>query len=210
MNTYRKLIQPIAGLVLATALLLLIPLVAMQFTGEVDWSPSDFILAGSLLFGTGLTYIVVTRVLAPRLGDNIVYRVAVSFALFTGLFLIWSNLAVGIIGSENQAINLLYFGVIAVGIIGAFLVRFQPQGMAYVMFAMAFTQSAIAVFALFIGLAGLLESFVIEILGVNGFFVMLFAVAALLFRYAANEQDTPYQSGQIGTPGSGDKKSPEQ
>lgn len=189
MNTDSKLSQPVAHITLVTGILLLIPFIAMQFSDDVDWSPSDFIIAGSLLFGTGLAYIMITRILAPRLGDNIVYRVAVGFSLFTGLFLIWSNLAVGIIGSENQAINLLYFGVIAVGIIGAFIVRFQSQGMAYVMFAMAFTQSAIAAFALFTGAARLPESSVIEIIGVNGFFVMLFVVAALLFRHVTNEQE---------------------
>lgn len=188
MNTDRKLHQSIAGIALATVALLLIPLIAMQFTAEVVWTLSDFIVAGALLFGTGLTYILVTQVLASRTADNTPYRVAVGFALFTGLFLIWVNLAVGIIGSEDNAINLLYFGVIAVGVIGAFIAHFRPQGMALTMFVMAFAQALIAAIALFNNWHQIPASSVTEILSVNGFFITLFIISALLFRYDAQEQ----------------------
>jgi hypothetical protein len=183
MNTDGTLTKSIAGPALVTVILLLIPLVAMQFTDEVDWTLSDFIFAGILLFGTGLTYKLVTRK-----SGRIAYRVAVGFALLTGLFLIWSNLAVGIIGSENNPINLMYFGVIIVGIIGALIARFQSPGMAYTMFAMAIAQVLAAVIALIAGMHRLPDSSVIEIVGVNGFFILLFAVSALLFRYAAQER----------------------
>lgn len=197
MNTDRKIYKPTAGLALATGLLLLIPLIAMQFSDEVVWTLSDFIFAGTLIFGTGFTYILVTRVLAPRMGDNIVYRVAVGFALFTGLFLIWVNGAVGIIGSENNPINILYFGVIAVGIIGAFITRFRSQGMVYTMFAMAIAQALIAAIALVGGFYQTPPSTVFHIIGVNGFFVMLFVIAALLFRHVAQEE-TPENAGAEG------------
>ncbi|HET6528158.1 MAG TPA: hypothetical protein VFG39_05350 [Balneolaceae bacterium] len=140
---------------------------------------------GALLFGTGFTYKFITR----KSGET-AYRVAVGFALLAGLFLIWSNLAVGLIGSEDRAINLLYFGVIAVGLIGAFIARFQPQGMTIVMFAMAATQALIAVIALIAGMQQLPASSVVEILGVNGFFITLFVVSALLFRYVVQEQSS--------------------
>ena len=39
---------------LATAFILLLPLVAMQITDEVDWGLADFAVAGALLGGTGL------------------------------------------------------------------------------------------------------------------------------------------------------------
>lgn len=197
MNTDRKIYKPTAGLALATGLLLLIPLIAMQFSDEVVWTLSDFIFAGMLIFGTGFTYILVTRVLAPRMGDNIVYRVAVGFALFTGLFLIWVNGAVGIIGSENNPVNILYFGVIAVGIIGAFITRFRPQGMVFTMFAMAIAQALIAAIAIIGGFYQSPPSTVFHIIGVNGFFVMLFVIAALLFRHVAQEE-TPENAGAEG------------
>jgi len=188
MNTDRKIYKPTASVALATGLLLLIPLIAMQFSDEVVWTLSDFIFAGTLIFATGFTYILVTRVLAPRMGDNIVYRVAVGFALFTGLFLIWVNGAVGIIGSEDNPVNALYFGVIAVGIIGAFIARFRPQGMVFTMFAMAIAQALIAAIAIIGGLYQSPPSTVFHIIGVNGFFIMLFVIAALLFRHTAQEQ----------------------
>lgn len=101
MNSTRTLYRSTVRLTLATAILLLIPLIAMHFSNGVVWTLFDFFVAGSLLFGTGFIYLLVTRVLAAKLKDNLVYRVAVAFALFIGLFLVWSNLAVGIIGSEN-------------------------------------------------------------------------------------------------------------
>mgnify|MGYP000483516586 CR=1 FL=1 len=39
---------------IVTMSILLIPLIAMQFTNEVNWSLFDFLIAGALLIGTGL------------------------------------------------------------------------------------------------------------------------------------------------------------
>lgn len=188
MNKNDKLNKPIATLALTTVFLLLIPLIAMQFSDEVVWTLGDFIIAGVLIFGTGFAYILVTRVLASQMKDNMIYRVAVGFALFTGLFLIWVNGAVGIIGSEDNPINALYFGVIATGIIGALIARFRSQGMMFTMSAMAITQALVATIALVGGYYQSPPSSVIEIISVNGFFITLFVVAALLFRYAAQEE----------------------
>lgn len=188
MNIDRTFYQPIISLVLVTGCLLLIPLLAMQFTIEVDWTLSDFIFAGGLLFGTGLMYILVTRILATGKANDTPYRVAVGFALFTGLFLIWVNAAVGIIGSEDNPFNVMYFGVIAVGIIGALSARFKPQGMIRTMFAMALAQGLIAAIALIGGFYQTPPSTVFHIIGVNGFFITLFVVAAMLFRYAEQEE----------------------
>lgn len=186
MNADSNLTRSLAYLALATGLLLLIPFTAMQFTEEVAWTLSDFIFAGTLIFGTGLVYSLITR----NTGE-LVYRVAVGFALFTGLFLIWVNGAVGIIGSENNEINQLYFGVIAVGIIGAHIARFRAKGMALTLSAMAIAQALIAAIALIGGFYQSPPSSVIEILGVNGFFITLFVIAALLFRYAVRGVSLP-------------------
>lgn len=67
-TTYKAAIR----IALATGFLLLLPLLAMQFTNEVVWDLADFIVAGVLLFGTGLTY----KLAAIKVG-NIVYRSAV-------------------------------------------------------------------------------------------------------------------------------------
>jgi hypothetical protein len=165
---------------------LLIPLLTAP-----AWSLVDFVFAGALIFGTGLTFVLVARK-----AGNIAYRVAVGVALAAAFILVWVTGAVGIIGSEDNNANLMYFGVLAVGIIGAIVARFRPHGMARALFATALAQALVAVIVLIFGL-GLPWSPPLEILALNGFFVALFVGSALLFRYAAREQ-TPAGAGQEG------------
>lgn len=183
MKANHKFYLPIVGPALATGLMLLVPLVAMQFSDEVAWTLSDFIIAGALIFGTGLAFILTTRN-----ARKAVYRFAVGLALFSALFLLWANGAVGIIGSENNRINLVYFGVIAVGITGAWLSHLRARGMAVTLFAMAAAQAVIAIVTLLAGMAEARESPFIEIISVNGFFILLFSISAFLFRSAARKQ----------------------
>jgi peptidoglycan/LPS O-acetylase OafA/YrhL len=82
------------GIVLTVAFLLLIPLIAMQFTDKVNWSLPDFVVAGVLLLGTGLMCELVMRKV-----NKIKYRIAICVALLAALLLIWLELAVGIFGT---------------------------------------------------------------------------------------------------------------
>ena len=75
----------------------MVPLIAMQFTDEVVWTLGDFVVAAVLLMGTGVSY----EFLARKAG-SVAYRSAVGLALAAALFLVWMNLAVGIIGSEDN------------------------------------------------------------------------------------------------------------
>ncbi len=175
----------IIRIVLAAALILLLPLLAMQITDEVVWDLTDFAVAFVLLVGTGLMY-----ELAVRKSGNIAYRAAIGVALAAALLLVWINLAVGIIGSENNPANLMYIGVFAVGIIGALIARFQPHGMARALFATALAQALVAVIAVIAGEHQNPVSSVSEILKVNGFFVALWVGSALLFRRAASATDS--------------------
>ena len=86
--------QRLIGIVIAVALVLLIPLVAMQFTDEVNWTMSDFVVMGALLLGTGLLCELVMRKV-----NNIKYRVAICGVILAALVLIWIELAVGIFGT---------------------------------------------------------------------------------------------------------------
>lgn len=164
---------------IATALILLIPLVAMQFTAEVNWSLSDFVVMGALIFCTGLAFeVVMSR------GGNIAYRIAFGLAIPLTLFLIWANLAVGLVGSGANLPNLLFGLVPFVGVIGAIIARLRPHGMARTMYAMA---TAIALVPL-IGLAvnkPELDMGVVEALGITAAFALLFVASGLLFRHAA-------------------------
>ena len=51
----------LVGILGTITVLLCIPLVAMQFTNEVNWTFSDFAIAGGLLLGTGLLIETVAR-----------------------------------------------------------------------------------------------------------------------------------------------------
>ena len=169
---------------LATSSILMVPLVAMLFTNEVNWKLSDFIVMGSLLFGTGLAFVLISRIL-----DDIAYRAAVGISVVAGLLLIWMNLAVGIIGSEDNPANLLYAGVLAIGIVGAGIARFQPRGMSYTLFATALAQMLVPVIALVIWRPSLTEPpGIVGVFMLNAFFAALFVVSALLFRRVVQTQ----------------------
>jgi len=157
------------------ALVLLLPLLAMQLTEEVAWDLTDFTVFGAMLVGACGTY-----ELAARVTGNKAYRAAVGVALAAAFILVWMNLAVGIIGSEDNPANLMYGGVLAVGIIGAVITRFQPHGMARALVATALAQALVAVIALIAGLGYTLL--------LTGFFVALWLTSARLFRRAAQEQ----------------------
>ena len=66
----------------------------MQFTDEVNWTLSDFVVAGALLLGTGLMCELVIRKI-----NKIKYRIAVCVTLLVVLLLIFTELAVGIFGT---------------------------------------------------------------------------------------------------------------
>jgi peptidoglycan/LPS O-acetylase OafA/YrhL len=84
----------LTGIMLAVTTLLLIPFIAMQFTNEVNWTLSDFVVAGVLLFGTGLLCELVLRKV-----NKVEYRIAICAVLLAALLLIWVELAVGIFGT---------------------------------------------------------------------------------------------------------------
>jgi hypothetical protein len=77
-------------IVLATLAILLLPLIAMQFTTEVHWDRTDFIVMGVLLSGTATLFVLAARKISPE------QRVVVG-VLFGAVFLyVWAELAVGV------------------------------------------------------------------------------------------------------------------
>lgn len=131
----------IARWAVGAIVLLLIPLIAMQLSNDWDWGVFDFVFIFILLFGMGVIFELVARK-----ADSIAYKAGVGLAVLTALFLVWVNAAVGIIG-DDEAINLLYFGVLIIGLLGAILARFEAQGMARTMYAMAVAQMLVPVIA---------------------------------------------------------------
>jgi hypothetical protein len=173
-----SLSQSVFWVALVTAVILFIPLVAMQFTNEVNWSVSDFLIMEVLIFTTGFSYMLLTR-----LTSNIIYKAAVALGIASTFLLIWANLAVGLIGSGPNAANLMYIGIVAIVITGTFLSRFTTKGMEWVMFSAAVTLMLFAIIQLLAKMYQYPGSSAVEIIAVNGFFATLYAVAGLLFRY---------------------------
>lgn len=75
---------------LATAVLLLIPLTAMQLTSQVQWTWSDFAVMGALAFGLLSLFIVSARLLPRK------YRLLAALACAALFVLVWAELAVGV------------------------------------------------------------------------------------------------------------------
>ena len=82
---YKKL----SVLTLGVGLVLLAPLMAMQFTDEVAWTATDFVAAGALLFGAGMAYVVVTT-------HTRAHPLPVAILIAGLLLLVWVQLAVGL------------------------------------------------------------------------------------------------------------------
>lgn len=179
-STYSR---SILGVALVTLLILSIPLVAMQFTDEVNWGVGDFIIMGALLFGTGVLFVLVMR-----LSSNIVYKTALGLAVGATFFMVYVNLAVGLIGGGPHAGNLMYAGVILVLIVGIYLSRFTAAGMERAMYLTAGTFAVLTAIAFLTKMYEYPGSSVMEIVGVNVFFATPFVVSGLLFRYVALEQ----------------------
>ena len=74
-------------ILLAVPVLLLIPFFAMKFTGEVNWSPLDFITMGFMLLMTGLAIEVALRVVRTKW-----MRVAAVVVVLFGFLMVWGTL----------------------------------------------------------------------------------------------------------------------
>jgi len=178
-NTTRRIVWAIV------AVLILVILLAMQFTNEVQWN--EAVAYGVILLAAGGAYEMVMA-LKKR---NSAYRLAFGVGLAGALLLGWVSGAVGIIGSENNSVNMMYWAVFAVGLIGSLISRFKPRGMARTLFVAALVQMSVPVIALFIwqaqvswGAAGVIGVFVL-----NSIFAVLFVGSGLLFLRAAHKEN---------------------
>ena len=160
------------------AALLALPLVAMQFTDEVQWTLSDFMVMGGMLGMVGLAFELVVRV-----ARSSAYVLAAGMAIATAFMMTWINLAVGIIGDEGNPANLMFFGVLVVGLLAVAFSRLRPLGMARAMEVTALAQVLVSLITLAIG-----EGYIFVL---TGCFVAMWLVSAQLFRKAAREQTGP-------------------
>lgn len=133
-----------------------------------------------MLLGISVAY-----ALAKRRANNTTYRFAIGVALAAAFLLVWVNGAVGIIGNENNDANMMFFGVLLVGLVGAIIARLRPRGMARAMYATALAQALVAVIALAANLELAGPSWPWDVLVLTGFFTVLWLFSARLFRKAA-------------------------
>lgn len=83
--------QQIIRSILVAELVLLVPLIAMQFSDEWDWGPLDFVVVGVLLAGVGVD----GQMIINGMKNN--YRqVFAGLVLALAMVVIWVELAVGI------------------------------------------------------------------------------------------------------------------
>ena len=158
-------------------IILLIPLV-LTLLGKWQWhQPVFYVPAYVLLFGASLTYDLVAKKMESK-----AYRFAVGLAVGTAFIVSWVNL-VRVSESQNVA-NLMYYGVPAIGAIGAVIARFQPRGMARALFATALAQVLVPMIMLFFWRIRPAPGVAIEF-GGSTFFATLFVASALLFRRAS-------------------------
>lgn len=165
----------------AAGALLLAPLIAMQFTTEVQWTGSDFVVMGAMfaLAGGAIE-------LAVRASSSLAFRIGAAIAVLASFLLAWVNLAAGLIGDEDNPANLMFFGIVAIAITGSFIARSDPAGMARAMVAAAAAQALVAAIAWLAGLGAHEPPGAAGILMGNLFFVGVWLLAALLFRKAAD------------------------
>lgn len=175
---------------IVNAIVLVVPLVAMQFTDEVDWSVGDFIVATLLIMGSGL----IIDFVSGR-SRNAAFRLGVVMAVGTGLLLIWVNLAVGLIGDEDNPANLMYSTVILIGLVGGTASGFKPRGMAYALYATALAQMAVPFIALTIWQPPF-DDGVFKVIVLNTNFAILFIGSAILFHRASFAEMPSWNPGE--------------
>lgn len=146
----------------------------------MNWSLFDFAFFGAMVLG-----VVVVALLARRKSRSPAYRFAAGVALMATFLIVWVTGAVGIIGDEGNDANLMFFGVLAIGVVGSLIARFRPVGMSRAMFATAVAHAAVAVIAVVgkLGVGG--AAWPWDVVVSTAFFVMLWLLSSWLFRKAA-------------------------
>lgn len=173
MTSMRKTVLRVA---LAALGLLMVPLIASRVVEGWNWPPKAFLLTYVLFFGTGMAYALIARTM-----NAWAYKAAVGLALAAGFVLGWSTMVH--MSETERPVNLVYFGVLAVGAIGAWRARLKARGMALAMFAMA--AALVGAWVITQVLFAETPAGPVWNIGVmHGGFVLLFAGAGLLFRHA--------------------------
>ncbi len=126
--------------------LVLAPLVAMQFTSDVQWDKTDFIIA-TVIFGIIGALVELTVLLTA----NPFSRAGGFLTILAGFMVLWANLSVGMIGDAGNPVNLLFGVVLLIAVAGAWLSILHRLILPTFMLAAGVTQFAIGLFAGILG-----------------------------------------------------------
>lgn len=154
--------------------MLLVPLIAMQFTREVNWGGEDFIFASGLIGLAGIAFEATMRLM-----KSWTYRFAAGFAVAAIFLTVWANAAVGMIGEGANPYNLLFVTVAVLAIAAAIAGRFRASNMSLIMLMATVAYVAVAAAGSALDPLGALFS---------GAFAGLWLISAVLFRKAAMDK----------------------
>lgn len=115
--------------------LLLVPLIAMQFSDEVNWTIGDFAFAAIMLSSVTILYDLASSRLRRVAAGRRSFMAGTVLALGTGFVTIWINMAVGIVGNSDDPRNLGFFAVVLAAMAGAFAAWGRATALARAMLA---------------------------------------------------------------------------
>ncbi len=126
--------------------------------------------------------------MAGRAG-HVAYRFGVAIALAAAFLEVWINLAVGIVGSEDNPVNQGFYLVVATAAACAFTARFQAGGMARAMLATAAVQALLALAVATAPSTARAEPMgALGVLALSGVFMALWLLSAALFQKSARQE----------------------
>jgi hypothetical protein len=154
--------------------LLMVPLVASRVVEGWNWNAGGFVVVYLLFFATGMVYALIARKMGAW-----TYKAGVGVALVTAFALGWSNMVQ--VADSGHPENLVYYSVLMVGGVGAWLVRLEARGLARTLFAMAAVLALIAVLLS----SGAPPDMARRMAIGHGVYVVLFIASGLMFRHAS-------------------------
>jgi hypothetical protein len=154
--------------------LLMVPLVASRVVEGWNWNAGGFVVVYLLFFATGMVYALIARKMSAW-----TYKAGVGVALVTAFALGWSNMVQ--VADSGHPENLVYYSVLMVGGVGAWLVRLEARGLARTLFAMAAVLALIAVLLS----SGAPPDMARRMAIGHGVYVVLFIASGLMFRHAS-------------------------
>lgn len=123
------------------------------------------------------------------MSGRMAYRIGIGVALAAAFLETWMNLAVGIVGSTDNAQNQGFFGVVVAAAACSFVARLRPDGMARAMLATAGVQALLGLMVATAPVTARVEPMGPGgVLLLSGLFVALWLVSAALFQWSAHHE----------------------